>query len=77
MLESVCNEDDNITFFNYTNTACEKFISGSTTQGLHTVIVRYEESLRKVLMTYQKGNKTYTEVKALVNSQDLLELFFI
>jgi hypothetical protein len=36
-------------FANYTGFTCEKFISGSTTQGLHTVIVRFEEGLRKVL----------------------------
>ena len=36
-------------FANYTGIPCEKFISGSTTQGLHSVIVRFEEGLRKVL----------------------------
>jgi len=36
-------------FANYTGFTCDKFISGSTTQGLHTVIVRFEEGLRKVL----------------------------
>lgn len=42
---------------------CEKFISGSTVQGLHTVIVRYEENLRKVLASYQKSNRSSTAVR--------------
>jgi hypothetical protein len=52
MQENVCNLVD-LSFSNYTGKQCEKFISGSTTQGLHTVIVRFEEGLRKVFSTYQ------------------------
>ena len=48
MQKSVCSLVAN-DFANYTALTCEKFISGSTTQGLHTVIVRFEEGLRKVL----------------------------
>ena len=43
-------------FENYTGVTCEKFISGSTTQGLHTVIVRFEEGLRKVLSQYSNSS---------------------
>lgn len=55
MLDTVCSMIDP-SFSNYTNVTCDKFISGSTTQGLHSVIVRYEEGLRKVLSEYAAGN---------------------
>jgi hypothetical protein len=48
MQNSVCDILDSF-FANYTGKPCERFISGSTTEGLHTVIVRYEEGLRKTL----------------------------
>lgn len=43
---------------NYTGKPCEKFISGSTTQGLHSVIVRFEEGLRKMLSIFRQNNST-------------------
>ena len=76
MQKSVCNLVDT-SFSNYTGKACEKFISGSTTQGLHSVIVRYEEGLRKTLSVYQTGNRTAAEIKKLLNTQDINDLFFI
>lgn len=73
MLDSVCSIVDT-SFQNYTGgKTCDKFISGSTTQGLHTVIVRYEEGLRKVLSNFLKTNNS---VETL-NSEDLLDLFNI
>eukprot|EP00347_Sterkiella_histriomuscorum_P005463 403356519 len=56
---------------------CSSFVSGSTTQGLHTVIVRYEEGLRRCLQNYQKSNKTLPEINKILNSQDIREVFLI
>lgn len=36
-----------------TDLACDEFLNGATSQGLHTLIVRYEEGLRRMLRTYQ------------------------
>lgn len=55
MQKSVCSLVPS-DFANYTMYPCEKFISGSTTQGLHTVIVRFEEGLRKVLSQYTNSS---------------------
>jgi hypothetical protein len=55
MQKSVCSLVAS-NFENYTGIPCEKFISGSTTQGLHTVIVRFEEGLRKVLSQYSNSS---------------------
>ena len=54
-------------FANYTGIPCEKFISGSTTQGLHSVIVRFEEGLRKVLSYYSNSSSG----TALLKNPDL------
>jgi hypothetical protein len=75
MLTSVCNLVYP-SFANYTGKICERFISGSTTQGLHSVIVRYEEGLRKVLSMYQSSNRTTNDIKRILNYNDTNDLFF-
>lgn len=51
MLEDVCPTVSPV-FATVSAQTCSNFISGSALQGLHTVIVRYEEGLRKLLQSY-------------------------
>ena len=60
---------------NQTSLNCSTFISGSATQGLHTVIVRFEDTLRRSLANYQLANSSSAAIKVVINSQDLVELF--
>jgi len=50
MRNDLCPE---VKYFKNTSISCDKFISGSLNQGLHVVIVRYFETLRNMLNTYQ------------------------
>lgn len=79
MFESVMREDlcPRIDFFKNTTTYnCSSFISGSLSQGLHVVFVRYFETLRNMLNMYQ--NLTYynnqTGLAAMFNEDAYYEL---
>jgi hypothetical protein len=65
-----------ITYFKAINQSCENFISGSLTNGLHVVTVRYFETLRNNLNLYQvnKLANNDTIIKQMYNLDSYNEL---
>eukprot|EP00349_Pseudokeronopsis_sp_Brazil_P010960 CAMPEP_0202978106 /NCGR_PEP_ID=MMETSP1396-20130829/84644_1 /ASSEMBLY_ACC=CAM_ASM_000872 /TAXON_ID= /ORGANISM="Pseudokeronopsis sp., Strain Brazil" /LENGTH=339 /DNA_ID=CAMNT_0049716975 /DNA_START=635 /DNA_END=1654 /DNA_ORIENTATION=- len=82
LMGEVTTQNSSLSGYLANQTDCEKFISGSTQNGLSTIIVRYSQTLRLTLTQYlnktsqPKANQTAVALE-LLNSPSYFELYLI
>ena len=76
MRENLCA--DSWDYFN-SQEECEKFISGTLTQGMHTTLIRYFETLLSNLANYQLylENDEEEKIQDIFNSEEFYEVYVI